>query len=264
MSWFGKFAGGVLGTTIGGPLAGLLSMGIGHQLDRELDGYARISRRRRSTTWQQRWDLSLFRAEFSLAGCLARIGGLSPETRITAFDTLAGRRRLSGSERDEALMLFRDGLRANFPLTEMINDVRRELHRRPDLTLQLLATLLLLNRFTAAPTDAQRRTLQEIARRLGLSDDDLAYLEQAGDAQNWQAGARRGQAMDLATAYTTLGIANQASEADVRRAYRRLMSRHHPDKLVHMHPSPERLAEAATRTDQIRKAYETVRTSRGW
>jgi len=264
MSWVGKIAGGVLGATIGGPLAGLLSMGIGHQLDRELDGFARTTRRRRFTSWQQCWDTSLFRAEFSLAGFLARIGDFSPESRITAFDILAGRRGLIGSERDEAQMLFRDGLRPDFPLTKMINDVRRELHRRPDLTLHLLMTLLLVNRITTASTDAHRDALLEITRRLGLSDDDLVYLEQVADTPNWQSGARGGQAMDLSTAYTTLGIATQTSEAEVRRAYRRLMSRHHPDKLVHEHPSAEHLAEAATRTDRIRKAYVTVRAARGW
>lgn len=265
MSWLGKITGGVLGATIGGPLAGLLAMGMGHTLlDRELDGYVRILRRRRSTTGQQRWQMSLFRAEFTLAGYLARIGALSSETRATAFDALAGRRGLIGSEHDEALMLFRDGLRSDFPLTEMINDVRREFHRRPDLVLQLLVNLLLFSRFTATPTDAQRRALQGIARRFGLSDDDLKYLEQAADASNRQTSAQGGQTMDLATAYTTLGIVTQTPDTDVRRAYRRLMSRHHPDKLVHAHPSAERLAAAATRTDRIRKAYEAIRTARGW
>ena len=70
-------------------------------------------------------------------------------------------------------------------------------------------------------------------------------------------------AMDLNTAYTTLGIGTYTSDTEVRRAYRRLMSRYHPDTLVHEPPSDERLAEAATRTDRIRKAYETVRDGLG-
>ena len=55
----------------------------------------------------------------------------------------------------------------------------------------------------------------------------------------------------------------RASDADVKRAYRRLLSQHHPDKLVSKGLPEEMMKLAAQKTHEIRQAYETVREARG-
>ena len=49
----------------------------------------------------------------------------------------------------------------------------------------------------------------------------------------------------------------------MKRAYRRLMSQHHPDKLVAKGLPEEMMKMAAQKTDEIRKAYERVKETRG-
>jgi len=53
-----------------------------------------------------------------------------------------------------------------------------------------------------------------------------------------------------------------ASDAEVKRAYRKLMSEHHPDKLISKGLPDSMVELAKERTQEIQKAYETVRRSR--
>jgi DnaJ like chaperone protein len=97
-----------------------------------------------------------------------------------------------------------------------------------------------------------------------MYEKDLSMLERLSAEFRRRATQGRTSSMDTAAAYETLGIGPDATEAEVRRAYRVQMSRHHPDKLAHQQPSAERLARAAARTDSVRKAYEAIRRARGW
>ena len=83
-----------------------------------------------------------------------------------------------------------------------------------------------------------------------------------GAAQN--PGARRpSEPSRLSDAYQLLGVTPQDTDAEVRRAYRRLMSRNHPDKLVSSGLPESMVAAAQERTRQILSAYEIVKRHRG-
>jgi DnaJ like chaperone protein len=75
------------------------------------------------------------------------------------------------------------------------------------------------------------------------------------------AGAR--SAARLADAYEVLGVPASASNAEVTRAFRKLMSQNHPDKLVAQGLPESLIAAAHERTQRILEAYETVKAHRG-
>ena len=61
-----------------------------------------------------------------------------------------------------------------------------------------------------------------------------------------------------------LGVSRQASDAEVKKAYRRLMNQHHPDKLVAKGLPEEMMKMASDKTHEIKSAYEHIRKSRGF
>ena len=68
----------------------------------------------------------------------------------------------------------------------------------------------------------------------------------------------------LDDAFTALGLTAGASDADVKGAYRRLVSQNHPDKLA-AKGLPESMRNVAEeRTREINVAYELIKESRGF
>ena len=75
--------------------------------------------------------------------------------------------------------------------------------------------------------------------------------------------AARAPANNLADCYTELEVDASISDQDLVKAYRRQMSRHHPDKLV-ANGLPESMAQVAKeKTQRIQEAYEVIRAARG-
>ena len=66
----------------------------------------------------------------------------------------------------------------------------------------------------------------------------------------------------LANAYEMLSVSPGDSDAEVKKAYRRLMSQHHPDKLVAKGLPEEMMKLATEKTQEIKAAYEVIQTHR--
>jgi DnaJ like chaperone protein len=112
-----------------------------------------------------------------------------------------------------------------------------------------------------------RARLQRAAHILGLASDDFERLE---TLTRWRMAGGSGAAADAATqpdrlrqAYALLETRAEASDEQVVKAYRRQMSRNHPDKLQARGLPESMLERAKERTQQIQAAYELVRTARG-
>lgn len=260
MFWWGKlFAVGLSGL-IGGPIAALAAVGVGHQLDRDLSGLIRAYAPVRQPARRERLLRRRRTALFCAAGALVRAGELPPARRAAVLEGLLADAGLAGAERARAQALFRDGQRADFPLTAVVNQFRRTFQRRPDIALAFIGALMPLVE-DLDETSPARALLRDLAARLGVTPRRQARFEAAWRAQRSQVPPRDG-GLSKQEAARILGVAVAASREEATRAYRTLLSRHHPDKLVHRNPSPEALAAAAQRTDRIRKAYR--RLARDW
>jgi DnaJ like chaperone protein len=262
MGWYGKLIGAVLGAIIGrglfGAIVGLL---IGHQFDRRSQGGPAAG--------GDRLALSrvFFRATFQVMGHVAKADG-----RVTAQEIDAARtvmRRFSLGEADVRLAIdyFTEGKRADFPLESVLAELRASAAGRGDLRRLFVQIQLEAAMQGGGLTPPSRAVFARTCGALGISAAEFAALEAMLRMQARGRGPGPQPSRDapsrLADAYQVLGVRKDASDREVKLAYRRLMSQNHPDKLV-ANGLPESMIEAAhERTRSILEAYEAIRDSRG-
>jgi DnaJ like chaperone protein len=263
MSWWGKVVGGAFGFMLGGPIGALLGVAVGHHFDRGLGGTVRRARSAFEPGSRERVQTAFFTATFSVMGHLAKADGRVSEEEIDMARAVMAQMDLSSALRKAAIRLFSEGKRPDFPLDEVVDQFRRECHRR-----QTLMQMFLELQIQAALADGEvhpeeERLLKRIAERLGFSPVDVAALIEMVRAQRHYARQPRTAGPSVDDAYAILNVSRKASDAEVTKAYRRLMNQHHPDKLVAKGLPEEMMRIATEKTREIKAAYETIREQRG-
>ena len=173
--------------------------------------------------------------------------------------------RLTPEQVQMAIRFFGEGKQPQFDMAGTVAELRRVCGRRLDLLRMFMEMQLRAALFGNNLSGPARAQLQRVAQTLGISGIELAHLEAVLRLQQGYARTPAGvpPANKLADAYRVLEVTATVSNAEVVKAYRRQMSRHHPDKLV-ANGLPESMMEIAKqRTQQIREAYETVCEHRG-
>jgi DnaJ like chaperone protein len=262
MGWYGKLIGAVLGAIIGrGLLGAIVGFLIGHQFDRRSD-----AGRRAGALPARELSLLFFRATFQVMGHVAKADGRVTEQEIDAARATMRRFALAEAEVRRAIDLFTEGKAPDFPLEEVLGQFRVASAGRGDLRRLFLQIQLEAALQAGGLSPPARAVFARMCSVLGISAMEFAALEamlrmHAGRAGS---GPSSGPPTDrLADAYQALGVRADASDAEVRLAYRRLMSQNHPDKLV-ANGLPQSMIEAAhERTRQILEAYEVIRKHRG-
>lgn len=272
MAWWGKVLGGALGFVVGGPIGALLGTVLGHKLDRGIESLEGAEAP--DPGERERVQTAFFTATFSVMGYLAKADGRVSEREIALARAVMAQMDLSPEAHRAAIGLFNAGKADDFALDEVLEQFRRECHGRRTLMQMFLEIQIQAAYADGPPNEREAQLLLHICRRLGIAEAMFRGLEQLVRLQHaFAAGAegQRGEAPrqpeargpTLDQAYAVLGVAPSATDAEVKRAYRRLIGQHHPDKLVSK-GLPEEMMKLATRkTHEIRQAYEMVTRARG-
>ncbi|ROQ46583.1 TerB family tellurite resistance protein [Pseudomonas putida] len=107
----------------------------------------------------------------------------------------------------------------------------------------------------------ERELLMQWGQQLGWSTTRVQAL--ASDYEPHRA-ALGNQGISYPEALRLLGVLPETEPVQVKQAYRRLLSRHHPDKLVGNGASPAQVRDATERTRDLHQAYAVVRKRRGF
>lgn len=257
MQWTGKALGGLLGFIAAGPFGSLFGIVLGHQFDQGFRD--RLGRGHGSARTQERF----FATTFSVMGHIAKSDGRVSEEEIRAARRIMYGMHLSPEQVTLAIEHFTRGKSPGFRLGNAVGELadalgdRRELvHAFIEIQLQALVASGGLDR-------AKRDLLWRIARQLGMGRVELARIEALVRAQRASASALGGE-RDLTEAYQVLGVEADASPKEIKLAYRRLMSQHHPDKLVARGLPESMRANADLKTREIRAAYDRVKAQRNF
>ena len=124
-------------------------------------------------------------------------------------------------------------------------------------------------------SETERGALYRLSELLGLPRREVDQLISMVNAQaqfqqrsyqqsSAEGGYRpRNAETELNTAYAALGLKADASDAEIKRRYRKLMSENHPDKLIAEGVPDELLRVATERAQEITAAYEVIQQARG-
>ena len=208
-----------------------------------------------------------FRTTFEIMGHVAKSDGRVSEAEIDAARRLMQELRLGPNEIGAAIECFRVGKSPSYDAALRIEQLREACGLRFDLLAAFIELQLRAALAGNGISPPARRILMRAAERLGMQQLEFARLEAAVRAR--YAGARPGgqaggqATRQLSECYAELEVSAGASDAEVIKAYRRQMSRHHPDKLV-ANGLPESMAEwAKEKTQRIQESYEAIRAARG-
>lgn len=260
MNWWGKIIGGTFGFAMGGPLGAVLGAALGNYFDKGMQGVATDDLL--GNQGAERVQAAFFTAVFTFMGYIAKADGRVSKDEIALTEQVMNQMQLDPTQRKLAISLFDQGKQASFPYAEALEQFRRECQRRRNL-IQMFLEIITATALSDGQMDPKERSiLQSIATGLGVPKAQFDMLVMRMSAQfRFQTDSNPRDR--LADAYKVLGVDSKATTDEVKRAYRRLMSQHHPDKLVSK-GLPEEMMEIATRkTQEIKTAYEVVMESRG-
>ncbi|MGA1561560.1 MAG: co-chaperone DjlA [Gammaproteobacteria bacterium] len=264
MSFLGKVLGGAFGFMLAGPLGALMGVAFGHQFDKGLRGLSDVEGNGLGRGAPERVQMAFFTATFAIMGRIAKADGHVSPSEIALAENIMQQLGATGELKQVAKRLFNEGKQPGFDFNGVLVQLKRELGRRQTLARMFLEIQVLAAYADGSVHPAEAEILREVASALGFSAAELAEIEALVRATQ-QGGARgaRPATPSLAEDYATLGIAKSASDDEMKRAYRRLMSQHHPDKLVAKGLPEEMMKVAEEKTRQIRSAYERIRAARG-
>ena len=260
--YWGKIIGTVAGLATLKPWLAVLGLFLGHQFDR---GFAeRFSKFEREGVASGRVSEDFVRPLFQCMGHLAKSDGRVSEDEIRAARMIMHRLGLGPAAVRRAIHWFDEGKRPGFALLATLRDARRSGARGAERRTLFVRLLLEVALAKEALSTQERALIWKFCTELDVGRVELAQLEAMIRAQK---GFRRSPAGDadaarVRDAYDVLGVTSDAPNEEIKKAYRRLMNRIHPDKIAGSNPDADAIAEAERRTREVRNAYEMLKARR--
>jgi DnaJ like chaperone protein len=268
--WIGPLVGLFVGYFLaGGGILGVVGSMLGGWLGHQFDSIIQLS----SSVYQiaqpktkgreSQIQRAFFQATFVALGRVAKCDGAVCDAEIQWTTAVMNRMGLTPEKKREAIDLFEKG-KSSSDISEELDALRDACGRRSTL-LQIFMEILVQAALADGKMDQQEwSTLSHIAQSIRYR---VSYLEKiVRSAQAYQEFRSDQEPLSetdgLLRAHEILGVNPDASMQEVKRAYRRLMSQHHPDKLIARGMPKEMLDMAKEKSQAIRSAYDRIVAAR--
>ncbi|ODS24606.1 molecular chaperone DjlA [Candidatus Endobugula sertula] len=261
----GKVIGGLIGYFSFGILGAVLGIFVGHGFDQALGKFTQSESPEALLAIQT----SFFTTTFTLMGYLAKSDGRVSQEEVDLTQQLMDKMGLTADHKREAIKLFKIGAEPDFNPDGTLKDFYETCGHRVQLTQMLIVYLVNTALVDGDFDEKEESALRYIAESLQFSHQAFEQLLGMVRAQDSFAGGRYQQdghthsgVDELNRAYAALGVTEEASDKEIKRTYRKLMSEYHPDKLIGQGVPDDMVKVATERAQEVQTAYDLIKKSR--
>ena len=278
--WWGKLLGCFFGYLMAGPAGSLFGLLIGNFFDKGLASH--FSRPHWHYREEKRGTVQkvFFEAIFTVIGHIAKADGRVSENEIQMAEQLMNEMSLNQKQKVLAKDYFNEGKKNAFNLARIIGllqnvcsdneellklfmDIQYRAAQVDGLSANKLQVLdSIFKQLGFAPLHQQYRFYEDFGHRTSNSSQKQQNQYSSDGRRRYNSSATENYS--LLQSYALLEVEPTASKQEVKRAYRRSISRNHPDKLIAQGLPEQMIKMANDKTQKITKAYEQICTSKGW
>lgn len=281
-TWWGKLLGAFFGYLSGGPLGALFGILIGNFFDRGLVGYYTNPHLLYYSEKRKAVQKMFFETTFLLMGHIAKADGRVSEQEIQIAKIVMNEMRLSNEQKIQAKKLYNDGKHKDLKIDSILYELKKSCHDNRELLklfidiqyraaqvdglstekIKVLNTIFSCLDF--APLHNQNRFYDDFNYSYAHQQEQQKTTDYSSSSQKHHYYKPQASMNNLEHAYALLELLPSANKPEVKRAYRRLISRNHPDKLM-AKGLPEAMIKIANdKTQKIMRAYQLICESKGW
>lgn len=199
---------------------------------------------------------------FTAMGKMAKADGHVSQAEIDHVESLMHQMGMTSEHRTQAIAFFKRGVDATTDLATVVNRFLAVCGQTRHLTHVLLVYLITLALADGQVHPAEEALLGDIAVRLGYDQASFRQLVDMVLNQGRFAGGKPADANALDEAYKALGVTKDNTDQEIKRAYRKLISQYHPDKLIGQGLPDDMIAMATEKAKEIQMAHDLIQRSR--
>jgi DnaJ like chaperone protein len=199
---------------------------------------------------------------FISMGKLAKADGRVSQDEIDHVEQFMQKLNMAPEHRLQAIALFKQGADPAFDIAPTYARFMAVCGHTRNLREVLLVYLIVLAMADGHFHPAEEALLIDLSARLGYDEASFRHLMDMVLNQGHFGAPQADTASALDDAYKALGVTKDSSDAEIKRAYRKLMSQYHPDKLIGQGLPADMVAMATEQAKEIRAAYDLVKQAR--
>ena len=199
---------------------------------------------------------------FLLMGKLAKVDGHISKNEVNHVEDFIQKMGMSAENRQEAINQFKLGSDTNFHIDATLNNFMENCGKTLHLKQMLLMYLIVMAAADGQVDSQEEVFLKQVANRLAYSDSEFRQLLDMVLNQSHFGQDSPVSASSIEGAYKAIGVTAEQTDQEIKRAYRKLMSQYHPDKLIGQGISEDMIKVATEQAQEIQVAYDLIKKHR--
>lgn len=252
----------IIGIFLGYYLLGIFGAFVGYVIGSILDRYRAYGAGAINPLTNAHRQTVFIETVFILMGKLAKADGYISQDEINHVEDFIQKLGMSSEHRQLAIALFKQGAAPDFDIKPKLNEFIAVCGHTNSLKQMLLIYLIVMALSDGRLHAAEEGLLKDFAFHLGYDQSAFKQLLDMVLGQSHFAGGQTTSPTALEDAYKALGVSKESSDQEVKRAYRKLMSQYHPDKLMGQGVPEDMISMATAQTQEVQAAYELIKKSR--